>query len=86
MEILIKKNVPFVYTYLTTFSYEFYPKVSLLKANRHGVWLYQVCFLKSFQSEELENTYVISMGEKKYGRYPIVDKIEQEINAFRYGK
>ena len=81
-----KNNAPFVYTYLTTFSDAFDPTVSLVKANRHGVWVYQVCFLKSVQSEEFENTYVISMGEKRYGHDSIVEKIEQEINALRYGK
>ena len=70
-----KNNSPLVYTYLATFSDAFDPTLSLVKANRHGVWVYQVCFLKSTQSEEFENTYVISMGEKKYCHDPIVDKI-----------
>ena len=48
LEKIIKtsEDIPVVFTYVTTFSDAFDPTVSLVKANRHGVWVYQICFFK----------------------------------------
>ena len=74
-------------TGFTVFSDAFDPTVSLVKANRHGVWVLQVCFLRNQkESMELENTYVISLGPKDANHDTVLRKLEDEIEILRSGK
>ena len=88
MEKIIKtsEDIPVVFTYVTTFSDAFDPTVSLVKANRHVVWVYQICFLKNKDSKEFENTYVLSIGDKSDYHSEIVEKIEEEMSLLRSGR
>ena len=92
MENIARKNIrtsediPVVFTYVTTFSDAFDPTVSLVKANRHGVWVYQICFLKTKESKEFDNTYVLAIGDKSADHSEIVEKIEKEMDLLRSGR
>ena len=51
-------------TFFSVFSNAFDPTVSLVKSNRFGIWVLQVCFIRSWQDDESDNTYVISLSGK----------------------
>ena len=72
-------------TFLNTFSDAFDPTVSLVRSNKHGVWVHQVTFLKSDDADELGNTYVLSLQYKSNDHEPELLAIEEEIARFRSG-
>jgi len=71
--------IPFV-----LFSDDFDPTVSIVTANRKGVWIY-TCSFKSQDpfDNERSKTYILAMGNKGADHQPILKKIEKEINSFR---
>ena len=76
-----------IVTSFTIFSDDFDPTVSLVKANRKGVWLLQVTFLRrSDSSREFENTYVISLGSKGSDHSKVLNLVEKDIEMLHSGK
>ena len=73
-------------TFFTTFSGAFDPTVSLVKANRHGVWVLQVAFMKDEGSDEFLNTYVISLCAKSDSHEEVIKLLDDEIQRFNHGK
>lgn len=68
----------------TLFSDDFDPTVSIVTANRKGIWIYTCCFKNTFSSnDEVSNTYILAMGNKGGNHQPIMKQIEAEINTYR---
>ena len=73
-------------TFFTVFSDGFDPTVSLVKSNRFGIWVLQVCFLRTWQDDESDNTYVISLSGKGAKHDDILKSLEDEIFELSTGK
>ena len=68
----------------TLFSDDFDPTVSIVTANRKGIWIYTCCFKSTLSSkDEISSTYVLAMGHKGANHQPIMKEIETEINNYR---
>ena len=72
-------------TFLNTFSDAFDPTVSLVRSNKHGVWVHQVSFLKSVDGDELASTYILSLQSKSNEHETELMAIEEEISRYRSG-
>ena len=82
----VENNIEKFVTFYTTFSDAFDPTVSLVKANRHGVWTLQVLFMKSTDAQEFGNTYVISLCGKSEDHEEVLSLLDNEMQDFRSGK
>ena len=74
-----KTKYPKFLTYFTVFSDVFDPTVSLVKSNRFGVWVLQVCFLRSCENDKAYNTYIISLSGKSTNHEPVLKSLEEDI-------
>ena len=82
----VENNIDKFVTFYTTFSDGFDPTVSLVKANRHGVWTLQVSFMKSPDAKEFGNTYVMSLSGKSEDHEEVLSLLDHEMQDFRIGK
>ena len=75
---------PMVIIPFSLFSDDFDPTVSIVTANRKGIWIYTCSFKSQDEFDnEISKTYILAMGNKGANHQPILKKIENEINTFR---
>ena len=71
---------------ISSFSDDFNPTISIIKANVHGIWVYQITFLQEEDPAlEFGNTYVIALGWKGSDHTQVLKKIEDEIDFLSSG-
>ena len=76
----------FIISAFCTLSDDFDPTVSIVTANKYGIWMNQISFLRGFDAvNEFSNTYVISLGPKGADHEPVLTTIEKELNSLRNG-
>ena len=76
-----------IVTSFTVFSDDFDPTVSLVKANKNGIWVLQVTFLiDKPDHHEFNNTYVISLAPKGSDHSVVLRSFEEDINMLRSGR
>ena len=76
-----------IISYYLTFSDDSDPTVSLVKANRTGVWVNQVSFGRSRDCKEMESgsTYVLNLAPKGTDHDDVLRMMYTQMNILRKG-
>ena len=81
-----ENSLPVFCSSFITFHDDFDPTVSIVKANRHGVWDYHVQFEVGDGAYEFSNTYVLSLGPKGEDHDDVLRSVQEEINLLAEGR
>ena len=79
-------QLPVFCSSFVTFHDDFDPTVSIVKANRNGVWDYHLQFDVGYDAHEFSNTYVLSLGPKGEDHDDVMQTIQSEINILSEGR